>query len=133
MSYGATIGIVCFYKDIYSIFKNVKNSIIRFFCSVLSVTVGVQLLLISICMYYFGKISIISFLTNIIVVPLSGIILYLGVSFYALTFIFKYIAIFVSVLLSIILNFVLSVTNILENLKYATINLERPTIIELLF
>jgi competence protein ComEC len=133
MSYGATTGIVCFYKDIYSIFKNVKSSIIRFFCSVLSVTISAQLLLIPICIYYFGKISIISFLTNIIVVPLSGIILYLGVSFYALTFIFKYMAIFVSVLLSIILNFVLSVTNILGNLKYATISLERPTIIELLF
>jgi competence protein ComEC len=133
MSYGATIGIVCFYKDISGIFRNVKSSIIRFFCDVLSVTLAVQLVLIPICIYYFGKISIISFLTNIIVVPLAGIILYLGVSFYALTFIFNYSAVLVCVLLSIILNFVLSVTNILGNLKYATISLQRPTISELLF
>jgi competence protein ComEC len=133
MSYGATIGIVCFYKDISSIFRNVKSSIIHFFCNVLSITVAVQLVLIPICIYYFGKISIISFLTNIIIVPLSGIILYLGVSFFALTFIFKYMAVLISLLLSIILNFILSVTNILGNFKYATISLEKPTIIELLF
>ncbi|MDR2437031.1 MAG: ComEC/Rec2 family competence protein [Endomicrobium sp.] len=99
----------------------------------LSITIAVQLVLIPIYIYYFGKISIISFLTNIIIVPFSGIILYLGVSFYALTFIFKYMVVLISLLLSIILNFVLSVTNILGNFKYATISLEKPTIIELLF
>jgi competence protein ComEC len=30
MSYGATIGIVCFYKDVYGIFRNVKNYILCF-------------------------------------------------------------------------------------------------------
>ena len=133
MSYGATIGIVRFYKDIFVIFENVKNFILRFFFGVLSVTLAVQVVLIPICMYYFGKVSIISFLTNIIVVPLVGIILCLGVSFYALTFILKYAAALVSVILSIILNFVLSITNSMANLKYAVINFEKPTLIELLF
>jgi competence protein ComEC len=132
MSYGATIGIVRFYKDIYSIFKNVKISIFRFLCGVLSVTIAAQIILIPLCLYYFGIISTISFLTNIIVVPLAGIILYLGVSFYIFTFIYKYAAVLISVVLSIVLNFVLSVTNILGNLKYSTVNLEKPTISQLL-
>ncbi|MDR1245301.1 MAG: ComEC family competence protein [Endomicrobium sp.] len=133
MSYGATIGIVHFYKDIFAIFENVESFILRFFCGVLSVTLAVQVVLIPICIYYFSKVSIISFLTNIIVVPLVGIIMSLGVSFYVLTFILKYAAVLVSVILSIILNFVLSITNIMANIKYAVINFEKPTIIELLF
>jgi competence protein ComEC len=133
MSYGATIGIACFYKDIYGIFKNVKSSTLSFFCGVLSVTVAVQLVLIPICIYYFGRVSIISFITNIIVVPLAGIILYLGVSFYALTFILKDIAALVSIVLSIILNFVLSVTKALGNLKFAVVDVQKPDVIQLLF
>jgi hypothetical protein len=54
-------------------------------------------------------------------------------SFYALSFILKHLAVLVSVILSIILNFVLSITNIMANIKYAVINFEKPTIIELLF
>lgn len=132
MSYGATIGIACFYKSIYRIFKNIKNIILRFFCGVLSVTVAVQLILIPVVIYYFGKVSLISFLANIIIVPLAGIILYLGASFYIFTFICKYASVLISVILSLILNFILSVTNILGNFKYATVNLEKPTISELL-
>ncbi|MDR0399117.1 MAG: ComEC family competence protein [Endomicrobium sp.] len=133
MSYGATIGIVCFYKDVYGIFRNVKSYLLCFFCGVLSVTLAVQIVLIPICMYYFGKVSIISFITNIIIVPLTGVILCLGISFYALSFILKHLAVLVSIILSIILNFVLSITNIMANIKYAVINFEKPTIIELLF
>jgi competence protein ComEC len=65
-------------------------------------------------------------------VEVAGIILYLGVFFYIFTFIYKYAAVLISVVLSIILNFVLSVTNILGNLKYGTVNLEKPTISQLL-
>ena len=86
MSYVATIGIVHFYKDIFAIFENVESFILRFFCGVLSVTLAVQVVLIPICIYYFSKVSIISFLTNI-----------------------------------------------MANIKYAVINFEKPTIIELLF
>jgi competence protein ComEC len=132
MSYGATIGIICFYKNIFSLFKNVKNTILRFFCGVLSVTISAQIILIPICMYYFGKISIISFVANIIVVPLTGIILYIGIIFYALTFIFQYAAILCAVILSMILKFILFVTNILGNLNFSTIPIQKPSILQLI-
>jgi competence protein ComEC len=82
-------------------------------------------------MYYFGKVSMISFVTNIIVVPLVGIILYMGIFFYFLTFSFQYATTLCSVVLSIILNFVLSVTTILGNLKYAAVIVQKPTILQL--
>jgi competence protein ComEC len=133
MSYGATIGIVCFYRCIFGFFRSVKSEILRFFCGVLSVTVAAQIVLIPVCMYYFGKISIISFVTNIIVVPLTGIILYLGVIFYGLTFIFQYAAVLCSVILSVLLNFVLSVTTVLGNLKFAVFAVPKPSIIQMIF
>jgi competence protein ComEC len=132
MSYGATIGIICFYNNIFNLFKGVKNKILRFFCGVLSVTISAQILLIPMCMYYFGKVSIISFVTNIIVVPLVGTVLYMGVFFYFLTFLFQYAAILCSDVLSIILNFVLLVTTMLGGLKYAAVIIQKPTILQLI-
>jgi competence protein ComEC len=132
MSYGATIGIVCFYKNVLVLFRNVKGKILRFFCRVLSVTISAQLILIPVCMYYFGKISIISFVTNIIVTPLTGIILYLGIIFYILTFIFQYAAALCSFLLSLLLKFILSVTIFLGNIKFAVVLIPKPSVIQLL-
>ncbi|MDR0977838.1 MAG: ComEC family competence protein [Endomicrobium sp.] len=133
MSYGAAIGLVYFYRDISSIFKNIKIRIIKFFCSVLSVTLAVQIILMPVCMYYFGRISIISFITNILIVPLAGIILYSGVIFCISAFISKNIAAFISMPVSIILKFVLSTTNILGNLRFAVIDVKKPDILQLLF
>ncbi|MCA6085332.1 ComEC/Rec2 family competence protein [Candidatus Endomicrobiellum agilis] len=132
MSYGATIGIVRFYRDIFGLFQNVKGKILRFFCGVLSVTTSAQLVLIPVCAYYFGKISIISFVTNIIVAPFTGIILYLGIIFYVLTFIFQYAAVLCSVILSLILNFILSSATFLGNLKFAVVLTAKPTVTQLL-
>ena len=132
MSYGATIGIVRFYRNIFGLFRNVKGKILRFFCGVLSVTSSAQLILIPVCAYYFGKISIISFVTNIIVTPFTGTILYLGIIFYVLTFIFQYAAVLCSAILSLILNFILSSATFLGNLKFAVILTAKPTVTQLL-
>jgi competence protein ComEC len=132
MSYGATIGIVCFYRRIFLFFRNVKGKILRYFCGVLSVSISAQIILIPMCMYYFGKISIISFVTNIIVVPLVGIILYMSAMFYFLTFLSRYGAILCSNVLSIILNFILLVTTVLGNLRFSAISIPKPSIAQVI-
>jgi competence protein ComEC len=58
MFYGKIIRIVCFYRNVLGLFRNVKVKILRFFCRVLSVAISSQLIPIPVCMYYFGKISI---------------------------------------------------------------------------
>jgi len=132
MSYGATLGIVYFHRDILALFKNVKNEILRFFCGILSVTASAQLALIPLCMYYFGKISLISFLANVIVVPLTGIILYLGIIFYILTFVSQYAALLCSLIVSLLLKIVLSITLFLGNFRFASMLVAKPTIAHLL-
>lgn len=128
MSYAATIGIIYFYRNIYSVFGNIKNSILKFFCGVFSVTLSAQIVLIPVCMYYFGKISIISFLANIIVVPLIGIITPMGFIFYFFTFIFPYISLFVSAVISVILHFIISVVNIAAGFSFSTAAVAKPAI-----
>jgi len=131
MSYGATIGIVCFYKGIFTLFKNMKNGILRFFGGILSATVSAQLVLTPVCMYYFGKISLISFIANIIVVPLAGVILYLWIIFYVLTFMSQYAAVLCSSVLSLLLNFVLSVALFLGNIQFASLLVAKPTVVQI--
>ena len=60
LSYAATVGIIYFYRKIYSVFGNIKNAVLRFFTGVFSVTVSAQIALIPVCLYYFAKISLIS-------------------------------------------------------------------------
>jgi len=131
MSYAATIGIIYFYKDIFGIFGDIKNGILKFFCGVFSVTVSAQLLLIPVCMYYFGKVSLISFAANIIVVPLIGVITPLGFIFYFFTFIFSYISLFLSVIISIILHFILTAVNISAGFSFSTAAAAKPEIWQL--
>jgi competence protein ComEC len=131
MSYGATIGIICFYRDIFTLFRNVRNIILRFFGGILSTTVSAQLVLMPVCMYYFGKISLVSFIANIIVLPLAGIILYLWIVFYVLTFMFQYAAVLCSSVLSLLLNFILSVALFLGNLQFASVLVAKPTVTQI--
>jgi competence protein ComEC len=131
MSYAATIGIIYFYGDIFRIFGNVKNIILKFFCGVFSVTMSAQMLLIPVCMYYFGKISLISFAANIIVVPLIGIITPLGFLFYFLTFISSYASIAVSVIISVIVRFVLITVDIAASFGFSTVMTAKPSILML--
>ena len=132
MSYAATIGIVYFYNAINGIFKNFSNKILKFFCGVFAVTVAAQIPIIPVCLYYFGKVSLISFISNIIIVPLIGLITSLGFIFYLLTFIFSYAALFLSVLMSIMIHFILISVNFMGQLKYASVPLPKPHIFQIL-
>ncbi|MCL1971658.1 MAG: ComEC family competence protein [Endomicrobia bacterium] len=132
MSYAATIGIVYFYRHVFGMFQNIKNSILKFFCGVFSVTVSAQIFLIPICMYYFGRVSLISFFSNIIVVPLVGIIIPLGFFFYFFTFIFSYIALAVSIIVSILLHYIISVANISASFWFSAAAVAKPALSQLI-
>ncbi len=132
MSYAATLGIVYFYEKIYEIFSFVKNPVLKFLCGVFSVTLSAQIPLIPVCMYYFGKASLISFAANIIIVPAVGVILALGIVFYISTFISAYPAVFFSSVLSLILQAVISTTVFLGNLPFAAAQTGKPPVLQVI-
>jgi len=88
-------------------------------------------LVIPVCMYYFGKISVISFVANVVVVPTMGILLYLSVIFYLFTFIFSYAALFISFIISAIMHVVLTLTVFFGSLSFASVDIAKPSVFQL--
>lgn len=132
MSYLATIGIVFLYNKIFKLFKSIKNSVLSFFCGVASVTVSAQLALMPVLMFYFSKVSIVSFFANIIVVPVTGVVLGCAIVFYISTFLSKHLAMFFAYILNIFVSFIVYVTTFLGSLQFSSIVVNRPAILELL-
>lgn len=79
MSFLAVLGILVFYSPIYHSLgdKRLQNSrVLRWFWSMISVSVASQLGVAPLIIYYFGRFSCYFLLTNLIAVPLSTIIIY---------------------------------------------------------
>jgi len=133
LSYAATIGIIYFYKDIHGIFLKVKNRVLNFACDIFSVTLSAQIVVIPICIYYFGIVSLISYAANIIIVPMLSIILPLSMIFYFLTFFSSFAAAGVSSVLSVLMHALLFLTHAFSNTKYAYFPEPKPALIQLAF
>lgn len=133
MSFLATLGIIYLYPKINNIFGKIKNKYFKWFWNVASVTLSAQIALIPILIFYFGKLSLISFIANILIVPIVGFIVVLSFIFYISTFISGYLAIVLSIILSGLLNIILGIMQILASISFSTIAIKIPTILEILF
>ncbi|MDR2772923.1 MAG: ComEC family competence protein, partial [Elusimicrobiota bacterium] len=91
MSYAATIAIVYFYKKFYVPFSKVRNRFLKILIGAFCATTAAQVTMIPISAYYFGQFSLVSFISNTVIVPLVGFITTLGFVFYILTFISKFL------------------------------------------
>lgn len=119
LSYLAVISIVFFQPKIFNLF-HVKNVILRKIWALISVSIAAQIGASPIAVYYFHQFPSYFLLTNIIVIPLTAIIIYLAIALFAFSqvpIIAKYISLALTYVLKS-LNF--SVKNI-ENLPYSTI------------
>jgi competence protein ComEC len=78
LSYLAVTGIVLFYRPIYHIFTS-GNSIIDKTWSIVAVSIAAQIVTFPLCLYYFHQFPNYFMITNIIVIPLSNLIIYAGI------------------------------------------------------
>lgn len=78
LSYLAVSGIVIFQRPIYHLFF-VKNWWINKVWQLTSITLAAQVLTFPVCMYYFHQFPTLFLFTNILLVPLSTIILYVEI------------------------------------------------------
>jgi competence protein ComEC len=78
LSYSAVVSIVAFQKQISNLFY-FKNKIIRFLWNLNAVTLAAQILTLPIVLYHFHQFPTLFMFTNLIAVPLSGLILYLEI------------------------------------------------------
>jgi competence protein ComEC len=86
LSYLALLGIVIFQKPIYHLLY-VKNKMINNVWQLMSVTLAAQILTFPICLYYFHQFPTVFLLTNIILVPLSTVILFVEIFLIAFSWI----------------------------------------------
>lgn len=75
LSYSAVLSIIIFYKYILQ-WLYFKNKLLKWFWALNAVTLSAQILTIPIIVYHFHQLPTLFFITNLVAVPVSGLILY---------------------------------------------------------
>ena len=78
LSYLAVGGIVLLYKPVYDLIVP-GNSLVDKIWSIVAVSIAAQLATLPLCLYYFHQFPNYFMITNIIVIPLSNLIIYTGI------------------------------------------------------
>lgn len=86
LSFLSVLSIILFCKGIYEYFAKLK--IPRGISSLIAVSISAQILILPLIAYYFSEISVISFLTNIVAVPVAGAVVPAGL-LYCLLLVFN--------------------------------------------
>lgn len=133
LSFVATIGIIYFYPKLYKPFSKIQNNILKYIIGIFLVTLSVQIPLIPILIFYFGKFSVVSFVANILIIPFVGFVVGLSFMFYGFTFISSFVSTAIAVLLSQILNLILSSIHYFASLSFAVFETRVPSVMEILF
>ncbi len=126
LSFGGTLGIVLLSKDFTKFFKKLGK-----LNETLSVTCSAQLILAPIMMYYFNTFSILSIVTNIIVVPISGSITILGFAVFIISKISFPIAKLIANSLYVLATFTIWVANIFSKVPFSLIRTITPNVLEI--
>ncbi len=85
LSYSAVLGIALFQKPIYNMLY-VSNKALNWIWEAVSVTVSAQLLTAPVILYYFHQFPVYFIFSNLIVIPLSFVIIVLGMAVLILSF-----------------------------------------------
>ncbi|NLO99768.1 MAG: DNA internalization-related competence protein ComEC/Rec2 [Clostridiaceae bacterium] len=125
LSFAATMSLVIFYKPVFCRLPVKIPKIIR---DTLAGTVAAQLGVIPVIAYSFNTLSIISVLTNLLIVPLTGIITVLGAVLIILGNIFLPAAKIPGILLSFVINLMMFITEAMAAIPWAEINIATPSI-----
>ncbi len=130
LTFAATLSLVLFTPKIGAFFKRLK--IPSSLAELLAATTAAQLGVIPVSVVHFNSISVISLLSNVIVVPLTGLITVLGMITAITGMIFMPAAKLISYLNCALLSFVLYVTKVFAGLSFATIIIGTPSVSEIL-
>ncbi len=98
LSYLAVLGIVVFQKPLYNCFY-IKNKWVDKIWQLIAVSTAAQILTFPVCIYYFHQFPNLFFISNLIAVPLSGIILYAEIILVAFSWI-PFVGLYVGKLVS---------------------------------
>jgi len=127
LSFGGTLGIVLLSKDFEKYFKKYGK-----LSETLATTCSAQIVLAPIMAFYFNTFSILSIITNLIVVPISGAITILGFIVFLLSKIYFPLAKIFSYPLYVLSHFTIFVSYILSQIPFSNIKIITPNITEII-
>ncbi|MFH1610371.1 MAG: ComEC/Rec2 family competence protein [Patescibacteria group bacterium] len=111
LSFLATIGIIYFYPFINKWIKIISEKI----RGIISITLSAQVLTLPLVFYYFGIVSFISPITNVLVLPILPFLMVFGLLFVSIGFIWQPIATFLGILIWIVLEVIIKISEILTS------------------
>jgi len=127
LSFAATLGIILFTPKLMALLKPLGKII----GGSLAVTLGAQAAVTPLLMYYFHKVSIVSLLSNLAVVPLVGIITGVGFASYFLRLLFAPLGNLIIQLNHYLLALLVAIVRICDSFPYAFIYTATPGIVAL--
>ena len=120
LSYSAVLSIMIYYKPIKSIF-NFQNKVFEFLWSSISICIAAQILTFPFILFYFKQFPVLFIFTNLLVVTISSLVLYLElflIMIYKIDFLAKWTGVSIDFLISTMNNIVIY----FSNLSYSSIN-----------
>lgn len=133
LSFFATLGIIYLYPKFSTCFGVIKNKYIRNIWDITSVTLSAQIALIPLLIFYFYKLSVISFILNLLIVPIIPVVIGLAFTFYMSSMISYHLALIISFVLNYILKLILYIINYSSNLSFAIFYFAVPSIAVIIF
>ncbi len=127
LSFAATISLVMFYPSIKAAvsFKYVPEIV----SDTLAATLAAQIGVVPISIYYFNSLSLVSVISNLLVVPTVQVITIIGFIMVFTGLININLAVLIGYINNSVLSFVLFVTEISSKFPYATIKIPTPSIL----
>ncbi len=125
LSFGATLGIII----LFPLFSKMLYFLPKGIADLICVTISAQLGILPLLAYYFGEISIIFILTNIIILPLIGIIIILGFISIIIAFIIPQIGGIIGAVNCLLLKLTINSAIFFSRVPYSTVNMLSPSIL----
>ncbi len=130
MSYGGTIGIICF-LGIFNKREKTKNKIKEYVKNIFFVSLSAQIVIMPIIAYSYKTISITFFITNILTSFLIGIIIIFGFLIILISFINLNFALLFGKIYKILIHILISITEYTSKIPLSKIYVKTPHLVEI--
>lgn len=137
LSYGAVFSLAVIAPQFDRLFLSeentlsIKNRVVRVVSKTFIGTLAVFLGTLPILIYHYQQVSIVGLVSNILIIPISGMITILGMLIIPLSLVSSFLASLYGEGLELIVKLTLGISQIASSMPFAMITLPRPTIISI--
>ncbi len=137
LSYGAVFSLAVIAPQLDRLFLNeikvptFREKVYHYCMSIFFGTIAVFVGTLPILIYHYQQVSVIGLFTNIIIIPISGLITILGMLLIPMSFISSFLTSLYGEGLKLLVDATLGISHVASSLPFAMITLPRPTIISI--